>query len=73
MAKKSVLSQNAMDKLMRKAGALRVADSAKQALAEVLEEKGLEIGAEAKKYAEHAGRKTVTEKDIKLAKQSMDS
>lgn len=71
MIKKSLLSQNAMNKLMRRAGALRVADSAKQALAEVLEEKGLEIGTEAKKYAEHAGRKTVTEKDIKLAVQAI--
>jgi len=27
----------------------------------------LEISMEAKKFAEHAGRKTVTEKDIRLA------
>lgn len=69
MTKKKLLSQNAMDKIMREAGALRVSDSAKQALAEVLEQKALEISQEAKKFAEHAGRKTVTEKDIKLAAQ----
>ena len=63
----NLLSQNAMDKLLRKAGALRVANSAKRALAEVLEQKALEIGLEAKKFAEHAGRKTLTERDIKLA------
>lgn len=71
MAKKLLLSQNAMDKIIRQAGGLRVSDSAKAALAEVLEEKALEISREAKKYAEHAGRKTVTEKDIKLASQSL--
>ena len=40
-----------MDKLMRKAGALRVSDEAKLVLAEVLEEKALLIAQEAKKFA----------------------
>ena len=56
-----------MDKIMRQVGVVRVSDDAKEALAEVLEQKGLEIAVEAKKLAEHAGRKTVTEKDIQLA------
>jgi len=56
-----------MDKIMREAGALRVSDDAKEALSAILEGKALEISAEAKKLAEHAGRKTVTEKDISLA------
>ena len=67
MVKKSFLSHNAMDKIMRQVGVVRVSDDAKEALAEVLEQKGLEIAVEAKKLAEHAGRKTVTEKDIQLA------
>jgi len=56
-----------MDKIMREAGVLRVSDDAKVALAEVLEQKAILISTEAKKLAEHAGRKTVTEKDIHLA------
>ncbi|MBU0459190.1 MAG: NFYB/HAP3 family transcription factor subunit [Nanoarchaeota archaeon] len=67
MVKKRHLSHNAMDKIMREAGAIRVSDDAKAALAEVLELKAVEISTEAKKYAEHAGRKTITEKDIHLA------
>ena len=67
MVKKGFLSHNAMDKIMREAGALRVSEEAKVALAQVMENKALEISAEAKKFAEHAGRKTVTEKDIHLA------
>jgi DNA-binding protein len=67
MVKKRFLSHNAMDKIMREAGALRVSDDAKEALSAILEGKALEISAEAKKLAEHAGRKTVTEKDISLA------
>ncbi|HLC89018.1 MAG TPA: histone [Candidatus Nanoarchaeia archaeon] len=67
MVKKGFLSHNAMDKIMREAGVLRVSDDAKVALAEVLEQKAILISTEAKKLAEHAGRKTVTEKDIHLA------
>ena len=67
MVKKRFLSHNAMDKIMREAGVLRVSDDAKVALAEVLEQKAISISTEAKKMAEHAGRKTVTEKDIHLA------
>jgi len=52
---------------MREAGAFRVSDDAKAALANVLEQKALSISEEAKKLAEHAGRKTITEKDIRLA------
>lgn len=52
---------------MREAGASRVSDEAKAFLAQVLEEYALKISEEAKSFAEHAGRKTITEKDIKLA------
>ena len=67
MATKGFLSLNAMDKLMREAGAHRVGDDAKVALAQVLEEKGLEIARGAQKFAEHAGRRTIVAKDIQLA------
>jgi DNA-binding protein len=67
MAKKRYISHNAMDKIMRAAGAHRVSDAAKEALAEVLEKHAMEIAAEASKFAQHAGRKTVTDKDITLA------
>ena len=67
MSQKSFLSLNAMDKIIRDSKAERVSDDAKEALANVLQEKGAEISKEAKKLAEHAGRKTVTKKDILLA------
>ena len=72
MTEEKFLSYNAMDKLMRKAGAIRVADEAKEVLAEALEKKALEIAAIAKRMAEHAGRRTVTGKDIELALQQQD-
>lgn len=57
----------AVDRIIRKAGARRVSESAARELAEVLEERGMEIASEASELAEHAGRKTVRDTDVRLA------
>ncbi|MBR9699480.1 histone [Candidatus Woesearchaeota archaeon] len=57
----------AMEKIMKEAGALRVADDAKIALKQLIEEKAEELSKRAIKFASHAGRKTVKAGDIKLA------
>jgi histone H3/H4 len=57
----------AIDRVIRKSGAKRVSGEAAVALAEVLEERALAIAAEAAKLAEHAGRRTVRDVDIRLA------
>ena len=67
MVAKRFLSLNAMDKIMREVAPLRVSESAKDALAKILEEKGAEIARKAVTLAEHAGRRTLTGKDITLA------
>lgn len=61
------LSHRPVDKIMRKAAAEKISEAATRKLASVLEEKAIEISKLAIKHAEHAGRKTVTAEDIKLA------
>jgi len=54
-------------RIIKNAGAERVSDDARAALAKVLEEKGEEISSQAVKLAKHAGRKTIKASDIEMA------
>lgn len=68
MAKESVLSALAMEKLLKKAGAERVSDEAKEKFIEVLEEYASKIGQTAVRLSKHAGRKTIKAADISEAR-----
>ncbi len=56
-----------LDRIMRKAGALRVSEAAKTALRDAIEDYAEKLSRRAAEIAKHAGRKTVLEDDIKLA------
>ena len=56
-----------LDRLIRKAGAKRVSQSASEKLAEILEQIGLDISHQAIALANHAGRSTVTQSDFDAA------
>ena len=64
---KGVLANATMEKLLKKAGAFRVSDSAKEALKEVLEAYAEMVGHKAVRLAKHSGRKTVKNIDVKEA------
>ena len=64
---KSILPLAGMEKLLKKAGAERVSESAKEELREVLENIAEKIGAKSVRFSRHSGRKTVKASDIKLA------
>ncbi|MFA5931646.1 MAG: histone [archaeon] len=63
----SELPLAAVDRLIRKATGIRVSESAAQELSKYLEEEGMKIGQQAAVFSKHAGRKTVTDEDIRLA------
>ncbi len=56
----------AIEILMKKAGAERVSDKAKETLKRIIEKKALDIGTYAARFAQHAGRKTIKAGDIHL-------
>jgi histone H3/H4 len=56
-----------VDKLIRDAGAFRVSADAIDQLNSVITDRGMAIAKYAVEIAEHSGRKTVKESDIKLA------
>lgn len=57
----------AMERIITKAGADRVAEDAKAELKSICEELVAEYGNRAARFAEHAGRKTVKDEDVQLA------
>ncbi len=63
----SELPLAAVDRIIRKASGLRVSEGAAKELAILLEEEGMRISQQAAIFAKHAGRKTVTDADVRLA------
>jgi len=67
MDHEKILPLAAMEKLLKKCGAPRVSEDAKDVMKDVLQEYGEQVGQKAVKIAQHSGRKTVKGTDIKLA------
>ena len=68
MAKQTtILPKASVARILMNAGAKRVSQEAVDEFTDVLEKICIEIGEKAAKIAEHAGRRTVQDGDIKLA------
>ena len=73
MAKReNIIPYEPVGRLIEAAGAERVSSGAKAELAEYLTGYAMELGKLAARYAAHAGRTTVTDKDIRLAETSIE-
>jgi DNA-binding protein len=60
------------ERIIKNAGAKRVAYDAAEELSKVMEDKVLRIAEEAAALAKHAGRKTVIAEDIRLARRKFE-
>jgi len=63
----SELPLAAVDRIIRKATGVRVSESAAKELSAYLEEEGMKVSNAAATFSKHAGRKTITDEDIRLA------
>jgi histone H3/H4 len=61
------LSLSAVERIIKKGGAERISADATETLADLMEEYGVFLSKEAKKMADHAGRKTLRGSDIRMA------
>jgi len=57
----------AVDRIIRKATGVRVSENAAKELSVFLEEEGMKVAQQASTFSKHAGRKTITDEDIRLA------
>jgi len=57
-----------LKRLMKQAGAERVADDGVEAMRDVIEEEIEDLAQDATRFAQHAGRKTVKKEDVMAAK-----
>jgi histone H3/H4 len=60
-----------VERIMREAGAKRVSKEARQAFADYIEQLTKSLSIEASEFADHFGRRTITEKDVELAKKRL--
>ncbi|MBW2993192.1 NFYB/HAP3 family transcription factor subunit [Candidatus Woesearchaeota archaeon] len=62
-----IIPRATVARILIRSGAKRVSAKAADAFAEIIEQIAEDIGQKSVKLAKHSGRKTVKEKDIKLA------
>jgi len=61
------------ERILKKAGAKRVAQEALEEFSILMEERMLKLASEALALAKHAGRKTITDEDVRVARRKINS
>lgn len=59
------------ERIIKRAGAKRVSEDATEEMAKVMEERLTKISTEAAVLAKHAGRKTIIDEDIRIARRKV--
>lgn len=67
----TVLPKSPFERILKKAGAKRVSYEACDEFAKVMEEKLLDVAKDAVELAKHAGRKTIIDEDIRIARKKL--
>ncbi|TAL48588.1 histone family protein [archaeon] len=67
----AILPRLPFERILKKAGAKRVSQEAMEEIANVMEERLTEIAKNACLLAKHAGRKTLTTEDIRMARRKL--
>ncbi len=68
----AVLPAAPFERILKRAGAKRVSQSAMEEFAKVMEEKMFKIAQESAAMAKHAGRKTIIEEDVRMARRKFE-
>ena len=73
MAKRqNIIPFESVGRIMEESGVDRVSHEAKVSMTEYITDYALQIGKLAARYAQHAGRNTVTDKDVALAEKNLN-
>jgi len=67
----SMLPRQPFERIFKKVGAKRVSQSALDEMAKIMEEELYKIAKEAALLAKHAGRKTILDEDVRLARRKI--
>jgi len=67
----AILPKLPFERIFKKAGAKRVSQSALDEIAKVMEDQLYQTAKEAALLAKHAGRKTILDEDIRLARRKI--
>lgn len=66
-----ILPKQPFERIFKKVGAKRVSQSALDEMAKIMEEELFKIAKEAALLAKHAGRKTILDEDVRLARRKI--